>query len=119
MTKFRIIDFTNEDLSSLILSDVLIDYSEQGGTELAFQFVSSGRSIMFETSSLFKDMDVSTLLDSMRSNNISEFELLTHEYGKIIGLSEYGDHWVIAIGDNIGFIKNILNDLWYSTFEYL
>ncbi len=119
MNKFRVIDFTNEDLASLILSDVLSDYSEQGGSELAFQFISSDRSIMFETSSLFKEVDVSNLLDSMRRNNVFEFELLTHEHGKFIGLSEYGDHWVIATGDNIGFIKNVLNYLWYSAFEYL
>lgn len=114
----KIIDFDQIAFSSLIQENMLSDYFENGGVEFSlFCRNHIKETISFETEALFKDTDLNFLLDSFIQQGISEFQITINEL-QIIGFSGYYPNcWIVVTGDDISFLKQVIEPIWYSVFE--
>jgi len=113
-----IIDFNQVEFSTLIQEGLLSDYFENGGKKfLLFCRNEEGELISFETENIFESVDLKSLLDFFIQQEISEFHITKNEL-ELVGYSGfYPNCWIVGTGDDIPFLKQVLEPIWYSIFE--
>ncbi len=113
-------DFSVKALEELVVSILLSPYAESGGSEIGVIAINYENDLIrFETrTGLITEEKILDLIATYRTVGVETATVEIENTSIVFYSGNGGNEWVAFVGDNIGFIHKVIENVWYSIFEH-